>query len=76
MPSSEVMHKWKAGDLHSGSKTGPKVTNQKQALAIMFSEKQNEAKHGGKYTDSKMMSKGGSVSKDTKPRVRGGRGYK
>lgn len=39
MPYTEVMHKWKHGLLHSGSKTGPKVSNQKQAIAIMLSEK-------------------------------------
>lgn len=33
------MHKWKAGQLHSGGPGGPKVTNQKQAIAIMLSEK-------------------------------------
>lgn len=39
MPWNEVMHKWKAGQLHSGSKKGPKVKSQKQAVAIMLSEK-------------------------------------
>ena len=39
MPWQEVMHKWKHGNLHSGSKSGPKVSNQKQAIAIMLSEK-------------------------------------
>lgn len=39
MPFDEVMQKWAAGNLHSGSKTGPKVKNQKQAVAIMLSEK-------------------------------------
>lgn len=39
MPYDEVMPKWKAGKLHSGSKSGPKVTSQKQAVAIMLSEK-------------------------------------
>lgn len=63
MPSSEVMPKWKAGKLHSGSKKGPVVKNQKQAIAIMLSEKRAEAKHGGRYTDSKMMKKGGAVKK-------------
>ena len=29
-----VMHEWKEGELHSGSKKGPKVTSQKQAIAI------------------------------------------
>jgi len=42
MPSSQVMHKWKAGKLHSGSKKGPKVKNRKQAIAIMLSEKRKE----------------------------------
>lgn len=51
MPSSEVMHKWKAGKLHSGSKKGPRVKNQKQAVAIMLSEKRNENKHGGVYKE-------------------------
>jgi hypothetical protein len=39
MPYTEVMHKWKAGTLRSGSKTGPPVKSQKQAIAIMLSEK-------------------------------------
>jgi Family of unknown function (DUF6496) len=51
MPSSEVMHKWKSGKLHSGSKSGPKVKNRKQAVAIMMSEKRAEGKHGGKYPE-------------------------
>lgn len=33
-----VMHEYKHGDLHSGSKEGPKVTNPKQAVAIALSE--------------------------------------
>ena len=31
------MHKWKKGTLHSGSKKGPAVTSQKQAIAIALS---------------------------------------
>jgi len=46
MPSSEVMHKFKTGQLHSGSKTGPQVKNRKQAIAIMMSEKRNEDETG------------------------------
>jgi len=46
MPYDEVMHKFKHGELHSGSKTGKKVTNRKQAIAIMLSEKRAAA--GGK----------------------------
>ena len=34
----KVMHEFKAGTLHSGSKSGPKVTNRKQAIAIGLSE--------------------------------------
>lgn len=33
-----VMHEFKEGKLHSGSKKGPKVTNPKQAIAISLSE--------------------------------------
>jgi hypothetical protein len=41
-----VMHEWKEGKLHSGSKTGPKVpkgkAGQKRALAIAFSQQRKE----------------------------------
>jgi len=33
-----VMDEWKGGSLHSGSKKGPKVTSQRQAVAIALSE--------------------------------------
>lgn len=39
MPYDKVMSKFKAGKLHSGSKTGPRVKSRKQAVAIMLSEK-------------------------------------
>ena len=42
------MHKWKHGTLRSGG-SGKKVTSQKQAEAIMYSERANEAAHGGVY---------------------------
>lgn len=51
MPSSEVMHKFKHGQLHSGGPNGPPVTNRKQAIAIMLSEKRNEDEHGGVYQE-------------------------
>jgi hypothetical protein len=35
---AKVMHEWKAGTLHSGSKRGPVVKSQKQAVAIALSE--------------------------------------
>ena len=55
MPSSAVMGKWKSGKLRSGS--GEKVGSQKQAVAIMLSEKRNEQAHGGHYQERKMKSK-------------------
>lgn len=52
MPYDEVMPKFGKGMLHSGSKSGPKVTNQKQAVAIMLSEKR-KAQGGKKEYQSK-----------------------
>lgn len=46
MPYTAVMGKFKSGDLHSGSKSGPAVKSKKQAVAIMLSEKR--AGEGGK----------------------------
>lgn len=34
----KVMHEFKEGTLHSGSKKGPVVTNPKQGIAIALSE--------------------------------------
>ena len=40
-----VMDEWKSGALHSGSKKGPRVTSQKQAIAIALSQSgQSKAK--------------------------------
>jgi len=41
-----VMHEFKRGQLHSGSKSGPVVSNRKQAVAIALSEARKAA--GGK----------------------------
>lgn len=41
----KVMHEWKAGKLHSGSKKGPVVEDHKQAVAIALHES-NQAKKG------------------------------
>ncbi len=46
MPFNEVMGKFAKGELHSGSKSGPKITNRRQAVAVMLSEKKAAA--GGK----------------------------
>ena len=45
MPWDEVMHKWKTGALKSGGSGAP-VRSQKQAVAIMLSEKRKA--QGGK----------------------------
>jgi hypothetical protein len=42
MPWDAVMHKWKAGQLKSGG-SGKPVKSQKQAVAIMLSEKRASA---------------------------------
>ena len=59
MPSEKVMHEFKAGELRSGSKTGPVVKSRKQAIAIMLSEKR--AAKGGKseYRSKKKKRKSG-----------------
>lgn len=41
-----VMDEWKKGKLHSGSKKGPVVKSQKQAVAIALSEQRKENKNG------------------------------
>jgi hypothetical protein len=44
MPASEIMSKFKAGDLHSGSSNGKIVKNPKQAKAILLSYLRKEGK--------------------------------
>ena len=63
MPWNEVMSKWKAGSLKSGG-SGKPVGSQKQAVAIMLSEKR-KAQGGNKEYQAKgplgkAMSKVGS----------------
>jgi Family of unknown function (DUF6496) len=61
MPYTEVMHKWKKGELHSGSKKGPIVKSQPQAVAIMLSEKRKAAEGKKEYKPVTKHSKGGDV---------------
>lgn len=42
-----TMDEWKAGTLHSGSKKGPVVKSQKQAIAIALSEQRASRKAQG-----------------------------
>lgn len=53
MPFDEVMSKFKSGSLPSGSKSGPKVANPKQAVAIMLSEKAKAAAGDTEYAPLK-----------------------
>ena len=57
----KVMGEYKEGKLHSGSKTGPKVTNRKQAVAIALSEARNA---GAKIPMKKQL--GGEVGRAAK----------
>lgn len=40
----KVMHEYKEGELHSGSKKGPAVKSRKQAIAIALSESRKAGK--------------------------------
>ena len=53
MPWDQVMHKWGKGELKSGG-SGKPVKSQKQAVAIMLSEKR-AAKGGKKEYQSKAL---------------------
>ena len=50
----KVMHEYKEGELHSGSKKGPEVKSRKQAVAIALSEAR---KAGEKVKPKKKASK-------------------
>lgn len=57
----QEMHKFKAGELHSGSKKGPVVTDRKQAIAIAMNQaglskqQMKKSAHGsGPFTDAEM----------------------
>ena len=41
---ARTMHEWGQGTLHSGSKHGPKVKSQKQAVAIALSQARKAGK--------------------------------
>lgn len=42
----KVMHEFKHGELHSGSKKGPKVKGRQQAIAIAMSEQRKKNRGG------------------------------
>lgn len=51
MKMEKVMHEFKHGTLHSGSKTGPKVKLRKQAIAIGLSEARKAGERVGTVGD-------------------------
>lgn len=57
MPFDKVMSKFKQGVLHSGSKSGPQVTNPKQAIAIEMSEKKKADAGDSEYGSDHPMRK-------------------
>lgn len=62
MPKEEIFHKFKEGTLHSGSKHGPLVHSEKQAVAIALSY--DHKKHREKNTDRHAhMNTDGSIAK-------------
>ena len=60
---AKVMGEFKSGDLHSGSKGGPKVTNPKQAIAISLSESKKAGMATGGATKS-YSAKNAAAGKD------------
>lgn len=62
MPWQNVMPQWKAGTLHSGGPSGPMVHNQKQAIAIMLSEKKKHT-HAAKSLGKKAKKHGDKENK-------------
>ena len=53
----KVMHEFKTGTLHTGSKKGPVVTSRKQAIAIALSEA-GKSKPAAKKATVKKRSRG------------------
>jgi hypothetical protein len=60
MPASQVMPKYRRGELHSGSKSGPVVKNPAQAKAIQLSEARDEGYNIPKKSGAKKGRKRGS----------------
>jgi hypothetical protein len=54
------MDKYESGTMHSGSKTGPVVTSEKQALAIALNEsgQSRKSKKRGKHRGGRKTSRG------------------
>lgn len=64
MPWNKVPSKFESGDLHSGSKTGPKVKSRKQMVAILLSEKKKAEGGDTEYQPIKGLKAAKPSSKD------------
>ena len=53
----KTMHEFKMGDLHSGSKKGPKVKSRKQAIAIGLNQARKAGEKDSAMSDEKMLRK-------------------
>ena len=53
----KTMHEFKHGELHSGSKSGPKVKSRKQAIAIALSQQRKAGKKRGKMSVGEALSR-------------------
>jgi hypothetical protein len=65
---AKVMHEYKEGELHTGSKKGPKVKSRKQAIAIALSEAGVSKNRGSKKksASAKKSPKKKTVKKSSK----------
>jgi Family of unknown function (DUF6496) len=68
MPWNQVMSKWGKGNLTSGSKGGPPVNSQKQAVAIMLSEKRAAKAGKQEYAPAPMKGMKAKVRATFKPK--------
>jgi hypothetical protein len=55
------MHKYKTGEMHSGSKHGPKVNSRKQAVAIALSESGQSRRSASKSKKAASKKDGGDT---------------
>lgn len=63
MPGMQkTMHEFKEGNLHSGSKSGPVVTNPKQAVAIGLNQERKGYAEGGEVVMTYKIGPGGVVT--------------